>query len=233
MGKSFFTSSMLVILGFNTCNGINIFFSSGFETISWITMHSSGQEENLCEIKVIKRPITSLFIVAFTNPSENWPFVGPSWGEGGGTNEAWIRRRVKGRGEENEGRPQKGWLSLARLLLVLLVLPGLFTWAFTPLGITLPGRRRRQRQSPSHCGFCWFCFKLEKSPSLFSPWSQSATSRWGGSSSCHFSSSPQAFWLLSFKGKIRWCNCVSVTAQSSSLNEIDERSGSRCYHKVP
>ena len=24
-----------------------------------------------------------------------------------------------------------------------------------------------------------------------------------------------------------------MTAQSSSLNEIDERSGSRCYHKVP
>ena len=34
------------------------------------------------------------------------------------------------------------------------------------------------------------------------------------------------------KGKICWCNCFAAVAQSSSLNEIDERSGSRCYHKV-
>ena len=141
-------------------------------------------------------------------------------------------QKVKGK-RRGKGRPATKGLSCLSLacLVRLLVLPGLFTWASTPW-YNITGRRRRQRQSPSHCGFSWFCFKLEKSSSLFSPWSHSAASRWGGSSSCRFSSSPQAS-LLSFKGKIRWCNFVSVTAQSSSLNEIDERSGSRCYHKVP
>ena len=161
-----------------------------------------------------------------------WSFMRWRWWD------KWSMNTEKGKGKRRgKGRPATKGLSRLSLagLLLLLVLPGLFTWALTPAWYNITGRRRRQRQSPSHCGFGWFCFRLiKKSSSLFSPWSQSATaSRWGGSFSCHFFSSPQAFWLMSFKGKIRWCNCVSVTAQSSSLNEIDERSGSRCYHKVP
>ena len=61
-------------------------------------------------------------------------------------------------------------------------------------------------------------------------WSQSAAWRWDASSSCQFSWSPQA--LSSYEEKSSLYNSVAATGQSGSLNEIDERSGSGCYHKV-
>ena len=100
-----------------------------------------------------------------------------------------------------------------------------------PAWYNITGWGRQQRQSRFHCGFSWFSFKIKKS-FLSTQIPKCSSWRWGGSPSCHFFSfsPPQA--LLSFQGKICWCNCFSAVAQSSSLNEIDERSGSRCYHKV-